>query len=249
VAPHRARPHQPGLRLPRRVRPGRHARPELVRSLTPPHVRTRCAAGAASHTSSLLVVPTVVAGVNPALRPGWPRLLLGIFAVHGLAEEIVWRSYAYRRLREGRSFGRAVARRCRWSPSHTCHHGELLPYGRRRRSGRGRRDRGPLAHLWEMSRQRSGPRPCAHRDRQTSCSSWREGWRRNGSPCCSLRVTTRLPCSRRPACRNCGWRAWTSTRRSRCLATTGGAGSTARSRSGWSRGPGGTRSRSSGARR
>jgi membrane protease YdiL (CAAX protease family) len=57
----------------------------------------------------LLVVPTVVAGVNPALRPGWPRLLLGIFAVHGLAEEIVWRSYAYRRLREGRSFGRAVA--------------------------------------------------------------------------------------------------------------------------------------------
>ena len=38
----------------------------------------------------MLVVPTVVAGVNPALRPGWPRLLLGIFAVHGLAKEIVW---------------------------------------------------------------------------------------------------------------------------------------------------------------
>jgi membrane protease YdiL (CAAX protease family) len=42
------------------------------------------------------------------VRPGWPWLLVGAFAFHGLAEELVWRGYAYRRLREGRSFGRAV---------------------------------------------------------------------------------------------------------------------------------------------
>jgi membrane protease YdiL (CAAX protease family) len=56
----------------------------------------------------VLVVPATVVGVSPELRPGWPWLLLGIFAFHGLAEEVVWRGYAYRRLRAGRSFGRAV---------------------------------------------------------------------------------------------------------------------------------------------
>ena len=56
----------------------------------------------------VLVLPSLLIGVTPALRPGWPWLLLGIFAFHGLAEEVVWRGYAYRRLREGRSFGRAV---------------------------------------------------------------------------------------------------------------------------------------------
>jgi membrane protease YdiL (CAAX protease family) len=56
----------------------------------------------------VVVVPAVVAGVRPELRPGWPWLLVGVFAFHGLAEEIVWRGYAYRRLRAGRSFGRAV---------------------------------------------------------------------------------------------------------------------------------------------
>ena len=56
----------------------------------------------------VLVLPWLLAGVAPVMRPGWPWLLLGIFAFHGLAEELVWRGYAYRRLREGRSFGRAV---------------------------------------------------------------------------------------------------------------------------------------------
>ena len=56
----------------------------------------------------VLVVPAVVAGVTPVLRPGWPWLLVGIFAFHGLAEELVWRGYAYRRLRADRTFGRAV---------------------------------------------------------------------------------------------------------------------------------------------
>ncbi len=35
----------------------------------------------------VLVVPAVVAGVTPVLRPGWPWLLVGIFAFHGLAED------------------------------------------------------------------------------------------------------------------------------------------------------------------
>jgi membrane protease YdiL (CAAX protease family) len=59
----------------------------------------------------LLVHPLVAAltGAAPVLRPGWPWLLVGIFAFHGVAEELVWRGYAFRRLRAERSFGRAVA--------------------------------------------------------------------------------------------------------------------------------------------
>lgn len=59
----------------------------------------------------LLVYPLtwLVTGATVALRPGWPWLLVGVFALHGLAEEIVWRGYAYRRLRRGRSFPAAVA--------------------------------------------------------------------------------------------------------------------------------------------
>ncbi|TQM36859.1 CPBP family intramembrane glutamic endopeptidase [Pseudonocardia cypriaca] len=63
-------------------------------------------------------VSTIVLGVYPlfaavsgsalALRPDWPWLLVGVFAFHGLAEELVWRGYAFRRLREGRSFRSAV---------------------------------------------------------------------------------------------------------------------------------------------
>jgi membrane protease YdiL (CAAX protease family) len=51
------------------------------------------------------VAVLVVAGVTPVLRPGWAWLLVGIFAFHGLAEELVWRGYAYRRLRADRTFG------------------------------------------------------------------------------------------------------------------------------------------------
>jgi membrane protease YdiL (CAAX protease family) len=47
-------------------------------------------------------------GATFTLKPGWPWLLLGIFAFHGLAEELIWRGYAFGRLRRGRSFGGAV---------------------------------------------------------------------------------------------------------------------------------------------
>jgi membrane protease YdiL (CAAX protease family) len=58
----------------------------------------------------LLVHPltTAITGADLVLRPGWPWLLVGVFAFHGLAEELVWRGYAFRRLRAGRSFGRAA---------------------------------------------------------------------------------------------------------------------------------------------
>ena len=58
----------------------------------------------------LLVFPatTMVSGAAVTLRPDWPWLLIGIFAFHGVAEELVWRGYAFRRLREGRSFWAAT---------------------------------------------------------------------------------------------------------------------------------------------
>lgn len=58
----------------------------------------------------LLIYPLTgaITGATIQLRPDWPWLLIGIFAFHGLAEETVWRGYAYRRLRTGRSFGAAV---------------------------------------------------------------------------------------------------------------------------------------------
>ena len=57
-----------------------------------------------------LVYPAVavLTGAAARLRPDWVWLLIGIFAMHGVAEELVWRGYAYRRLRAGRSFRRAV---------------------------------------------------------------------------------------------------------------------------------------------
>ena len=59
----------------------------------------------------LLVLPLTAAlsGAAPVPRTNWPWLLIGIFAFHGVAEELVWRGYAYRRLRAGRSFRAAVA--------------------------------------------------------------------------------------------------------------------------------------------
>ena len=58
----------------------------------------------------LLVFPLTfaVSGAAVQLRPDWLWLLLGIFAFHGLAEELVWRGFAFRRLREGRSFWSAT---------------------------------------------------------------------------------------------------------------------------------------------
>lgn len=74
-----------------------------------PRVRALLAAAAVS-AAILGVFPlfTLVTGLSLGLRSNWPWLLIGIFAFHGLAEELTWRGYAFRRLRAGRSFWRAV---------------------------------------------------------------------------------------------------------------------------------------------
>jgi membrane protease YdiL (CAAX protease family) len=58
----------------------------------------------------LLVWPVtaLLSGTLIPLRPGWPIALVGVFALHGLAEELVWRGYVFRRLAEGRSYWPAV---------------------------------------------------------------------------------------------------------------------------------------------
>lgn len=59
----------------------------------------------------LLVFPVteLLSGTELRLRHDWLWLLIGIFAFHGLAEELVWRGFTFRRLRRGRSFWAATA--------------------------------------------------------------------------------------------------------------------------------------------
>ncbi len=68
------------------------------------------AVAAAVSALILLVYPltTAVTGADIRMVPNWPWILLGIFAFHGLAEEIVWRGFAFRRLSSGRPFRTAV---------------------------------------------------------------------------------------------------------------------------------------------
>ena len=58
----------------------------------------------------LLVWPTTawLSGASIPLRPDWPVVLIGVLTLHGLAEELVWRGYVFRRLARGRSFWPAV---------------------------------------------------------------------------------------------------------------------------------------------
>ena len=53
----------------------------------------------------------LVSGNELPLRPDWLLLAVGLFAYNGLAEELAWRGYAFRRLRQGRTFGAAI----RWT--------------------------------------------------------------------------------------------------------------------------------------
>ena len=58
----------------------------------------------------LLVFPlaSAVTGLPIRLRSDWLWALMTTFAFNGVAEELVWRGYAFRRLREGRPFWAAV---------------------------------------------------------------------------------------------------------------------------------------------
>jgi len=73
------------------------------------NIRSLIVAGGVS-ALVLLVYPlsAAISGESVQLRSDWLWLLVGLYAFHGLAEELVWRGYAFRRLREGRSFWRAV---------------------------------------------------------------------------------------------------------------------------------------------
>jgi len=81
----------------------------LLGTLGRPAVRPLVLAAAVS-ALVLLAFPLtgLLSGAAVTLRPDWIRLLFGIFAFHGLAEELVWRGYAFRRLRVGRSYRSAV---------------------------------------------------------------------------------------------------------------------------------------------
>jgi membrane protease YdiL (CAAX protease family) len=58
----------------------------------------------------LLALPVTawLSGASIPLRPDWPLALVGLLALHGLAEELIWRGYVFRRLARGRSFREAV---------------------------------------------------------------------------------------------------------------------------------------------
>ena len=70
-------------------------------------------AGAVVSAAVLAFYPIYVlaSGNSLPLRADWLWLAIGLFAYHGLAEELAWRGYAFSRLREGRSFGAAI----RWT--------------------------------------------------------------------------------------------------------------------------------------
>lgn len=54
------------------------------------------------------VLFTPLTGLGMRTRDGWLGLLLGVFLVNGVAEEVAWRACVFGALRRGRSFWRAV---------------------------------------------------------------------------------------------------------------------------------------------
>ncbi|MGE0160805.1 MAG: ester cyclase [Gemmatimonadales bacterium] len=56
-----------------------------------------------------VLVASLLAGSSVGLRPEWPRALVSIVLINGLAEEVTMRGFVFRHLREGRSFWRAAA--------------------------------------------------------------------------------------------------------------------------------------------
>ena len=49
-------------------------------------------------------------GIDLELRPRWPEVLIGVVLFHGIAEELVWRGFAFGHLRRSAAFWRAIAR-------------------------------------------------------------------------------------------------------------------------------------------
>lgn len=67
-------------------------------------------AAAAVSLALLLVLPTYAWAVGARLEPypRWPWLLPGLFAQAGIAEEVLFRGYLFRHVRQGRTFWRAA---------------------------------------------------------------------------------------------------------------------------------------------
>lgn len=51
---------------------------------------------------------TWLIGYHWVLPPQWPWTMVGIFVLHGMAEEVLYRGYLFSHLRHGRTFGRAA---------------------------------------------------------------------------------------------------------------------------------------------
>jgi membrane protease YdiL (CAAX protease family) len=74
-----------------------------------PVARALVAAGLVALALVVAILVAVVAlGGMPRLRPDWPAVLIAVLLFHGVAEELVWRGFVFARLREGRTFRRAV---------------------------------------------------------------------------------------------------------------------------------------------
>lgn len=89
----------------------RPPRPGVLSRLGLGRPRWRAVAVAAAVSCVVLLVYPLTAAISGAevrLRSDWMWLLIGIFAFHGVAEELVWRGYTFQRLREGRSFWSAT---------------------------------------------------------------------------------------------------------------------------------------------
>ena len=51
---------------------------------------------------------TLITGYNFIIPENWIWLAIGVFVLHGIAEEVLYRGFLFRRLREGRSFWSAA---------------------------------------------------------------------------------------------------------------------------------------------
>jgi membrane protease YdiL (CAAX protease family) len=51
---------------------------------------------------------TLITGFNFIIPANWIWLAIGVFVLHGIAEEVLYRGFLFRRLREGRSFWKAA---------------------------------------------------------------------------------------------------------------------------------------------
>ena len=51
---------------------------------------------------------TMLTGYNFSIPKNWIWLAIGVFVLHGIAEEVLYRGFLFRRLREGRSFWKAA---------------------------------------------------------------------------------------------------------------------------------------------